>query len=267
MHRLCRVIGMVGVGLCVASCATLQSALYKVLQQPTSSLKIKAADGTWVACDVYDLKRDRVVVISPGFLQYKRSAGIWELSHVLQRDFDVIALDYRGTGESSGTYAYTATEAADLHTVLQFAQRRWAHVGVVGISLGAAIAINELAEHPDGAQSLVTISAPMAFEAIEKRVSPQVSFTAIAEASSLIRSGNPFLTKRDPLEAISHLTLPVLFIHGGQDQVVFPRHSHLLWERARGPTAVLNPDADVTGDGQVNVSDYAVWWAQRGNGY
>ena len=234
MHRMVRLSLIVALGLCAASCASLQYAL-----MPSSHLKIEAEDGTWVACDVYDKGRPRVLLISPGFLQHKRSAGIRELTQALQHDYDVIGLDYRGTGESSGWYAYTARETKDLHAVLQFAKRRWPKVGVVGVSLGAAIALNELAAHPEEAQSLVTISAPMAFDAMEKDVSPTARFTALTEASWSIRSDNPFLPKRDPIDQIGRLTIPVLFIHGGQDHVIFERHSRQLYERAAGPKRLL----------------------------
>ena len=230
-----QVVGLVGMSLCLSSCAYVRY----TLQRPSTHLKLQAEDGTWVACDLYDKGRRRVIVVSPGFLQQKRSPGIWELSQVLQPDFDVIALDYRGTGESSGWYAYTAREAYDLHTVLQFANRRWAQVGVVGVSLGAAVAINELARHPEEARGLATISAPMAFDAIEKQVSPTLTTIALSEASWGMRSGNPFLPKTDPLTEISHLTVPILLIHGGADTVVYPRHSRQLYDHTQGPRALL----------------------------
>ena len=235
MRRALQLIGLVGLGCCVTSCAYVRYAI----QRPSSHVKIQAVDGTWVACDIYDHGRNRLVIVSPGFLQHKRSPGIWELSQILQQDFDVIALDYRGTGESSGWYAYTAQEAEDLHTVLQFAKRRWPHIGIVGVSLGAAIALNELEAHSDEAQSLVTISAPMAFDAIEKHVSLRTTSLAMTEASWGMRSGNPFLPKTDPITQMDRLTLPILFIHGQADTVVYPRHSQLLYELAAGPKQLL----------------------------
>lgn len=235
MHRVVRLSLIAALGLCVASCASLQH----VLQRPSSHLKIEAEDGAWVACDVYDKGRPRMLIISPGFLQHKRSAGIRELTQALQQDFDVIGLDYRGTGESSGWYAYTAREANDLHAVLQFAKRRWPSVGVIGISFGAVIAINELATHPEQAQSLVTISAPMAFDAIEKQVSLKTSSLALSDVSWGLRSGNPFLPKTDPITQVARIPLPILFIHGQADTVVYPRHSQQLYDEATGPKQLL----------------------------
>ncbi len=228
------------VTLSSVACASLR---YGPVDPSGSHLKIQAEDGTWVACDVYDRQRDRVVVISPGFLQHKRSDGIYELIRELLPDFDVISMDYRGIGESSGRYTYSAKEHADLHAVLRFAERRWQHVGVIGVSLGAAIAINELADHPH-AQSLVTISAPMAFDAIEKTVSPKAKSWAFTQASFSMRSGSPFLSKRDPIEAIERLIIPVLLIHGGKDRVVYERHSRELYAKAPGIKQYLDfPEA------------------------
>ena len=235
MRRWHRWLGLIALACSVSSCAYTRL----MVRQPSSHVKIQARDGTWVACDVYDRGRNRLIIVSPGFLQNKRSPGIWELTQILQQDFDVIALDYRGTGESTGFYAYTAQEAEDLHTVIQFAERRWPHIGIVGVSLGAAIALNELEAHSDEAQSLVTISAPMAFDAIEKQVSLKTTSLAVSEASWGIRSGNPFLPKVDPITQIDHLTLPILFIHGGADTVVYPRHSRQLYERTKGPRRLL----------------------------
>lgn len=235
MHRWGRWLGLIALSLLLASCAYTPL----VIRQPSSHVKIQANDGTWVACDIYDRGRSRLIIVSPGFLQHKRSPGIWELTQILQEDFDVIALDYRGTGESTGFYAYTAHEAEDLHAVIQFAERRWRHVGVIGVSLGAAIALNELEAHPREAQSVVLISPPIAFDAIEKQVSFKTSSLALTEVSWGIRSGNPFLRKPDPIDHIDRLTLPILFIHGGDDTVVFPRHSRLLYDKTHGPRRLL----------------------------
>lgn len=205
---------------------------------PESRIQVETGDGAWIVCDVYDRRRERVVVISPGFMQHKRSSGIRELVRDLYGHYDVIAMDYRGTGESSGYYTYTAREQRDLDAVLGFARRRWAKVGVIGISLGAAIAINELASHPL-ADSLVTISAPTAYREINKYDSPELAVQTAVKTPLAIRTGSPFLEKQDPIAQVGSLAMPVLFIHGGLDRFVDEQHSVRLYRQASGKKELL----------------------------
>jgi len=205
--------------------------------QPTTR-QLQMTDGTAIAVDYYAAGRDRLIVLCPGFLQERKSPRFRELAGVLSEHFDVAILDFRGTGDSSGHFTYGAAEPDDLHAVLADAKTQWGAIGVVGCSLGAATAIVELARHHD-AQSLVAVSAPMAFEEIENRWWTWRSLTAGWHNAGRwwrFRSGGLWWPKVAPQDIVDQLApIPVLFIHGTNDPIVYPRHSERLYALAREP--------------------------------
>ena len=201
---------------------------------------VSTTDSVQVSIDLYRQgEHEVVVIICPGFFQSKDTATFQRLSQALANGYDVLAMDFRGHGRSSGLYTFSACEGADLEAVLKWAWERYQHVGVLGFSLGAAIAVNTISRHLDHVQSLIAVSAPSAFEDIEfKFWTPEAMRTGLQglEPGAGCRPGNLFLTKERPLDSIQHLQgLPVLFVHGTRDVIVGVDHSRRLYAAAAEP--------------------------------
>ena len=148
-------------------------------------------------------------------------------------------MDFRGHGRSSGLYTFLAREGTDLEAVLSWAHERYARLGILGFSLGAAIAINTVTRHLDHVQSLIAVSAPSSFEEIEfKFWSPEAMRTGVLglEPGVGCRPGNLFLKKERPIESLQKFRhIPVLFLHGTRDVIVGVQHSHRLFAAALEP--------------------------------
>ena len=201
--------------------------------------QVTTDDGIRISFDLYQKPGlDTVVIICPGFFQSKETPTFRRLSKQLAERLDVICMDFRGHGSSGGLYTFSAREDLDLKAVLQVARASYSRVGVIGFSMGAAIAVNTVANDPK-VKSLILVSCPMAFEEIEFHFwTPPALATGLGglEKGAGIRPGKVWLPKDRPLDHIASLSpRPILFIHGTNDEIVHLRHSQRLFESAKEP--------------------------------
>lgn len=205
-----------------------------------STLMVSTSDGEKVSVDCYRHgDRDWALIICPGFFQSKNTATFRRMSEALAGSRDVLSMDFRGHGRSSGLYTFSAQEGADLDAVLDWAKTRYRQISLMGFSMGGAIAINSVSHRPQDVEALIAVSAPCAFEDIEfKFWTPEAMVTGFQamEPGVGCRPGNPLLEKPRPLETIRAFRgRPVLFIHGTSDVIVGVEHSRRLYAAASEP--------------------------------
>lgn len=145
-------------------------------------------------------------------------------------NFDLVMLDYRGYGKSSGRIESEAQLHADVRAVWDAVAPRYAgrRVVVYGRSLGTALAATLAAQlQPD----------------LTMLVSPYRSMSALAAQhypwvpAALLRY--PLRTDR-PLEQLHR---PVLLLHGERDTLIPPAHSEALKSHAPQARLVIVPGA------------------------
>lgn len=157
--------------------------------------------------------------------------------------FAVLAVDYRGFGESSDVapteaLAYEDAEAAwDYLARMAPGRKRY----IVGHSLGGAIA-TELARRRDDASGLVL----------------EATFTSVRDMIDLSPWGflpvGLILTQNfDTLSKIGEVKVPVLITHGTRDSIVPVQMGERLYEAAKAPKRFLR----VEGAGHHNLSGAA----------
>ena len=206
---------------------------------------VMAKDKVRVSFHLYHGKEhgERVLIICPGFFQSKETAIFQKLSRELAQDQDVLCMDFRGHGRSSGLYTFSAKEGADLETVLKWAGERYAKISILGFSLGAATAVTTVSRLRDGIQGVVAVSCPAAFEEIEFKIwNPEAAMLTFQTWDPRLgcRPGPVWLKKERPLDAIRSLSpIPVLLIHGDKDSVVHHRHSQRLYQQAAEPKRMV----------------------------
>ena len=201
---------------------------------------VTTQDGETVSLDLYgNGTKETVVIICHGFFKSKETPTFQRLSQTLAVGRDVIALDFRGHGRSTGAFTFSAHEQADLEAVLQWARGRYAQIALMGFSLGGAVAINTASRQPELVKNLVAVSAPSDFNDIEFQFwTPEAIRTGVRglERGSGCRPGNVFLKKERPLQNITKLApIPKLFIHGTKDVIVGVGHSRRLYEASAQP--------------------------------
>jgi pimeloyl-ACP methyl ester carboxylesterase len=195
--------------------------------------------------------------------------AVWEepLLSALERDFDVVALDQRGVGESdAGTGEFTVADLAD-DVAGVMAALGWDRACVVGHSLGGMVAQELALRHPERVRALVLASTypggdgtdlsapgPMAMltamqsgnrEAMlratfEANVSPAYAadhahfdaFTTMALSvpirAQTIAAQAKAAFLHNAADRLGGITAPTLVLHARDDQMILYRNGELL---------------------------------------
>ncbi|MEI7475511.1 MAG: alpha/beta fold hydrolase [bacterium] len=200
-------------------------------------LFLKTEDNIKIAINHYKEGKDIVIIICPGWAMTKDSKPFKSMAKDFAVHYDVITMDFRGHGKSSGRFTFSAKEAMDLKTVVDYAKNKYSKVGIIGFSMGGATAIIHTAKHKD-IQMLITVSTPCDFDKIENHwYKPEAfipTFQKFEFKNALsIRVDNPFLKKIKPINIVQDIApIPILFLAGEIDPTVYPWHAEKLYNKA-----------------------------------
>lgn len=164
----------------------------------------------------------RLVVFAHGFTGHKAESGrlfVDAARALAGSGIDVLRFDFMGSGDSSGNFTAMSplTEIADLHAVLDWARRRsYARIGVLGLSLGGAVAISTVAQRPaTHVAALCTWSTVPSFALWRRKPDP-----ALLDPQNCQRVGLRFFRDRPAVDvpaAYASLRCPKLQIQGDAD--------------------------------------------------
>lgn len=154
------------------------------------------------------------------------STSVSETALLRELGFTVLAVDYRGYGESDGKFPSEASVYEDAEAALA-ALVSWEieprDIYVYGHSLGAAIAIDLASRHPELGGLIVESGFTSIYDMARRE--PQYGLYPV----------RLLLNQRfDSISKVSRLELPVLYIHGTADQVVPYQMGEALYERSGG---------------------------------
>jgi len=217
----------------------------KVPSLPFERVDLDVAPGVRLAGWIFRTPQPRrgTLVYLHG-LSDNRGSTIGIANHFVPLGFDVLAYDARAHGESGGeACTYGFHEKRDLGRALDLVGAR--RVLVFGISLGAAVGLQAAAIDPRIA--LVVAVAP--FSDLRTAARERAPFFAsqanideafrIAEAEAHFRADEV-----SPVAAAPRLRVPVLLVHGAEDQETPPAHAQRILAALPGPKQlVLVPGA------------------------
>jgi pimeloyl-ACP methyl ester carboxylesterase len=216
--------------------------------------KVDRLDAFWrSAADMQPIAARGTIVLLHGYLQDRRFVVPWAVK-LAEQGFRCAVLDLRGHGASTGEHiSFGAFEAHDLSEVLDDLGRRgWdvAHVGLMGVSYGASIALLTAGEDP----RVRTVVALEPFASAERAVPELMRGAFAAQARGIsdaqfaaahvkeARIAGFQWSQADIFAALEHTCAPVLFLHGEQDTWLSPDHSRELAKRApAGSRLILSP--------------------------
>ena len=184
----------------------------------------------------------KVIIIAHGFYNNKDTVLFRKMSGAFSKEYDVIAFDFRGHGKSGDVFTWTALEQKDLEAIISYArENKYEKIGVVGFSLGAAIALIE-AGCQKNIDSVIAVSSPadvgnINYHFWEKDMWKDLMLNfGINGKGKGVRAGSLALQKIRPIDVVDKLSpIPVLFLHGEKDWLVKLSHSQLLFEKAKDP--------------------------------
>ncbi len=154
-----------------------------------------------------------------------------------------IAPDLRAHGESGDKYCtFGYYEKWDCRALLDAVKARGYdvdRVGVIGGSLGAAVALQWAAIDPR-VKTVIALApfAEMSDEAdyLLRRHNPSISPGRLAHIKRLVEEeGELVIAQVSPLKAVRQRAIPIYLVHGARDEVIPVAESRRLFEAAAGP--------------------------------
>jgi pimeloyl-ACP methyl ester carboxylesterase len=184
-----------------------------------------------------------------------RTSALGAIARYTARGFDVIAFDSRAHGQSSGdACTYGFYEKRDLARVLDRA--RPGPIVLVGVSLGAAVALQAAADDPR-VSAVLAAETFADLESIARDRAPWViragSFGRALRRAE--RQARFVVADVSPVRAAARLAVPVFLVHGDADHDTRPDHSQRVFEALHGPRRLVR----VSGAGHGQSLTAAVW--------
>ena len=215
--------------------ASWYSGLPKGVQEfelkPASFKSGQNIHGWWYPAD----KKDAPAILYLHGVRWNLTGQLFRIEQLHALGYSVLAIDYRGFGQSHG-------ELPSETTVYEDARIAWERFRVLqpdpskrliyGHSLGGAVAIDLAAEL--GKQTPLPVRGLV----IES------TFTSLADvATAVANTSLPvrwlLSQKFDSIDKIADIHMPLLVVHGLDDRYVPPRFSQQLFEAAQEPKKLL----------------------------
>lgn len=187
--------------------------------------------------------RDTAVIICHGFSMSKDAKPFLDLSNDLFKFCDIIAMDQRGHGNSEGTFHFSTKEHEDVKAVINYSKIYYAHIYLLGFSLGAASCIIEVANEKN-VDGVIAVSPPISFDKIENRfLKKEALIPGIQKFGNhlfKLRLGNIFARKINPIDVVDRISpIPLLLIQGDKDPIISKQHAEILYQKAKEPKKLI----------------------------
>jgi len=210
---------------------------------PHRRVMLTGLDGASFDLWVFEAESPRGVVVACHGYHASRLQLVEVADRLRRRGYAVILFDLRGHETRPGRCTFGVEDVRDLEAIRQWIRRQPAlasrPVGLLGFSLGAAVACQAAARMPD-IRGVVLDSTyarlfPILAQAIRRDYRlPAVPWAWITWAGLQLALGSR-LAARDPLASAAQCRQPALIIHGAQDAAVSPRDAQALYARWQGP--------------------------------
>ncbi len=213
---------------------------------PFSAISFQASDGVRIAGWLIEQPRPAPwIVLCHGFGTNR--ADVLDFARFLYRArYSCLLFDFRGHGESAGhRTSFGWWERRDLDGALRYLKEQKAsdRVGLFGISMGASVAIQVAAEHPEVGAVVADSSYTTLDASIRRHLRlmwgfPEWPFAQAARVAYALQYGvDPRrVSPEDALRKTERAA--VLLINGAFDPRMTPRDAETLYEAAREPKAL-----------------------------
>lgn len=182
---------------------------------------------------------DKYVILSHGHAANRHSV-LRYVPMYFDLGFNCIIYDLRGHGENEEAITtYGILESKDLNHLIKDTRKRYPSLTLLGLhgeSLGAATTITALKEKPE----VDFVVADCAFEDIEgvirtkcRKIHAPGFVADMAEFGAKMRYHYSLKDMR-PIDSLDGNKIPILFIHGEDDNLILPQNSKDMYDRTDG---------------------------------
>lgn len=198
---------------------------------------LKTEDGIKIAINHHKTGHNEVLIIAHGWFMTKDSGYFCDMANVFSENFDVISMDFRGHGKSSGFYTFTSKEPMDIKAVVNYAKSYYKKIYLLGFSLGGALVLIQSALEKN-IDKIIAVSAPHSFIKIENQMWRKEAWSHSFRKFEFIRwiTVRPSLIigkKIRPIDIVDKINVPTLFIAGEKDVTVHAWHTRSLYNKAK----------------------------------
>ncbi|MDD5644977.1 MAG: alpha/beta fold hydrolase [bacterium] len=166
------------------------------------------------------------ILLCHGFMQYKDSPSFSSMAEELSVYFDVLSMDMRGHGKSSGVFTYGSKEKHDIKAAIDFMEERYERVYVMAFSLGASASLEAVLEKKT-VDFMALVSPPSCFRKIFPKFWTASAFKTLMNnlgSGKKVRGLNIFHSKKYSACLFSDLKIPSLVIYSDRDWVIGKKH-------------------------------------------
>jgi pimeloyl-ACP methyl ester carboxylesterase len=188
---------------------------------------------------------DLAIVVAHGFTLSWQRPNVWRVANRFNQAAGVVTFDFRGHGRSGGLSTLGDREIQDLDVALAYARELgYQRIAAVGFSMGASVVLRH-AGLIGGLDAVVSVSGPgrwyyrgtermrWVHRAVERRAGRYVTRRWL---KTRISPAGWKLVPVPPAEAAAKISpIPLLIVHGDQDQYFPPEHARQLYLAAREP--------------------------------
>lgn len=191
-----------------------------------------------IAFNYYENNKNEILIIAPGWFMTKDSKIFCDIAETFESFFDVAVIDFRGHGKSKGFFSFSAKEHEDLRALIEYLRSKYKNIYLMGFSLGAATSLI-YSSIEQSVNKLILVSVPSCFSKIENQFWQKNAWVPTFKKFELKRwlsirpSFIPY-KKIKPIDVINKVDIPILFVTGEKDPIVFPWHTVKLYEKYTG---------------------------------
>jgi len=189
--------------------------------------------------------KDLAVVVAHGFTLSWQRGNVWRVANRFNQTAGVVTFDFRGHGRSGGLSTLGDREINDLDVAVAYARELgYQRIAAVGFSMGASVVLRH-AGLIGGVDAVVSVSGPgrwyyrgtermrWVHRAVERRAGRYVTRRWL---KTRISPDGWKLIPVSPAEAAAQISpVPLLIVHGDEDQYFPPEHARQLYMAAREP--------------------------------
>jgi pimeloyl-ACP methyl ester carboxylesterase len=231
------IIALIAISGCVSSPDAIEYSK-AANERNVKEFVLLTEDGINISVSHFVNGQPNVCVLAHGFMGNKHRPYVTGLTEKLSQYFDVITFDFRGHGKSSGACNGTK-ELYDIKAVLDYARNYgYEKTAIVGFSLGGIQGIYAAAKFHD-MDALVTVGTPAYAEA----VIPNAKWLFWLTNNRLGRIILQIWVRLDdsaelprPVTVVGQVSpIPMLIVHGRDDNLVDLKEAQTLYEKAKQP--------------------------------